>query len=73
LTISGVIAIDAARLANITYSKLADLIEEELSDAIPEICNIDEAIFLLELQKSLAKKESLIVLKVNYPEKEESK
>lgn len=67
------IKIDAARLSNLAYSKLADMIEEELSDAIPETCNIDEAIFLLELQKALAKKAPYIILKVTYPEKEESK
>ena len=66
------ISIDAARLCDVAYSKLADLVEDELGHANPEICNIEDAEFLLAIQKAIAKKAPYIVLKVSY-QKEESK
>ena len=67
------IIVDAARLGNIAYSLLSNLMEEGLADSEPELCSVVEAEFLVALKKALAQKSPYIILKVNYPQQEESK
>ena len=66
------IPVNAERLSDVAYSKLVDLVEDELGHSEPEICYIEEAEFLLAIQKAIIKKAPYIILKVSYP-KEENK
>jgi hypothetical protein len=67
------ITVKSTKLANFAYHCLADLMENSLSYTNLDLDAVEEAEVLVKIQKALAKKVSIILLRIEYEKEEETK
>jgi hypothetical protein len=67
-TLSEEITVSAEKLANFAYHCLADLMDGDLGNSTLSLSAVEDAEVLVKIQKCLAQKASIILLRIEYKE-----
>ena len=61
-----VVTVDAKKLANFAYHCLADLMDGDLGNSELDLSAVEDAEVLIQIQKGLAQKTEIILLRITY-------